>query len=271
MAPKPKSSSPKKSEDGAGVNLSTQIISSATTSEATGQGAGAPRREVSPLRARSVSPQRSPRRRAWNRGGDSESDDDEVFGNEAALRKYYRELTSVEHQSLLQMFEFMVVRIPSMFSQIQIRGNVEIHEIIGLIQSFAKTTKMMRRCHSEHQQIVDVCRALRRFWNETGEVISVHSKLPGLGRQVHALLRTEAAKYLCGKEKIQMASEILAGSNESCKFPFQASGFALATWKSRRADNATGHSRAPKRPFADKSGGPSGGASASKKRAEFKN
>ena len=165
------------------------------------------------------------------------------------------------------MFEFITIRIPSMFSQIQVRGSEEIHEIISSIQTFVKTTRMMRRVHANDQNFVDVCRALRRFFNECAETINVHAKLPGLGRQVRALLKTEAARFLVGREKAEMAGEILSGSAESCKFPYQASGFSLATWKARKAERQS-HSRAPKRPFQEKQ---AGSGPSQKKRPEFKN
>ena len=104
--PKPSkinNSSPLKSNEA--NNLSTQIVNTAETSQ-TGAEAknavGQPRRSVSPIRARSVSPQRSPRRLAWNRRNEESDSEDEVFANESALRKFYVALTSVEHQTLLQ-------------------------------------------------------------------------------------------------------------------------------------------------------------------------
>ena len=144
-------------------------------------------------------------------------------------------------------YNFLSARIPSIFSQINVRGSIEMHEVVQEIDNFKKSVQILKRVHQNSNEVVNLANALKRVFNQAGQTISLFSLLPGLGHQLKALLKMEAMTFLIGVDAQEMALEILKGSAEQAKFAFNSSGKTLSTWRSKfggdnKRDNKRGAS-----------------------------
>jgi hypothetical protein len=167
-----------------------------------------------------------------------------------ALRWFYPGLSSADHTSLIDFFNFLTTRIPAMFSQLANRGHAEIHEITKAIQNFKRTFEMIKRVHRHDLFVLEVCNESLELLKKSENVICIHSDLPGLGDQTLALLGRARVAFLVGEDEQSSASAILSGSRRICTTTYSQTGRKLAFWNSGNKKKQN-HSRG-KREWVDK-------------------
>ena len=183
--------------------------------------------------------------------------EDQIFDEDleietAALKFHYRNLTSTEHTTLLELFDFITSDLPSLFSQLHFKGNSIIHRTVERINLFSRTTAIWQKVHFDNREVLRTVFKINRMLTDLGETINIHSSKPGLGRQVKAILDSQNVKFLIGDDKSKMSVEILMGSQEQARSAFISSGQQLASWNPRSAENT-------KRSFNSRRGGRGGG------------
>lgn len=225
-----------------GMNISQDILLQAVTlvqnQKATTRGFSRPS-----SKATSRSRSRSPVKRVLIQDPTPETDGRHTFEDDleiesAALKFHYKNLTSTEHTTLLELFDFITSDLPSLFSQLHFKGNSIIHRTVERINLFSRTTAIWQRVHFDNREVLRTIFKINRLLADLGETINIHSTKPGLGRQVKAILDSSNAKFLIGDDKSKMSVEILIGSAEQARSAFIASGHQLASWNPRSAENS---------------------------------
>ena len=219
-----------------GQNISQEILLQAVTL-VQNQKAGASRASS---KATSRSRSRSPIKRVLIQEPQVENQlfDDDLEIETAALKFHYRHLTSTEHTTLLELFDFITSDLPSLFSLIHFKGNSILHRTVERINLFSRTTSIWQRVHFDNREILRTVFKINKLLADLAETINIHSTKPGLGRQLKAILDSSNAKFLIGDDKSKMSVEILIGSAEQARSAFIASGHQLASWNPRSAENS---------------------------------
>jgi len=161
------------------------------------------------------------------------------------------------------LYDFFSGRLPALFSQINQRGGQELHEVVGLIESFKKQVSILKKVHASSKDVVNLSNALRRILSQAATTLSIFSVLPGAGFQLRAVLAMDAIKFCIGHDAQEMALQILKGSGESAKYAFNANSKSLASWKSK----FNGESR--KRDYGGNSRGNGGGSNGGKNGGKY--
>ena len=150
-----------------------------------------------------------------------------------ALTWFYPNLSSAEHTSLNDFFNLWTRKVPALFSEIQAKGGPEFHEICAQFQNFKRTLTMLSKVHRYDKYLIELCKKSADLLFKAEATLNAFSKLPGLGCQTVALLKSENVAWLIGTDEQKSAVSILDGSQKICSSEFYSSGQVLAHWHSK--------------------------------------
>ena len=151
---------------------------------------------------------------------------------DGALCWFYSSLSSAEHTSLNDFFNFWTKKVPALFSEIKAKGGPEFHEVCAQIQNFKRTFTMFSKVHRFDHYLVELCDKAAATLSKAESTLNTFSKLPGLGCQTVAILKSENIMWLIGADEQKSAISILDGSQKICSAEFYACGQVLAHWHS---------------------------------------